>query len=180
MVLSLADPQQHRTHPNQPPIRPVSMPANASIGPPALTLGACIRLAGSPLNARRQPIPHSARGSLVPHFPRFRSLAAFGRRPWCPLTGRVGRHPKPITRAALQRAQSDGSSTPTSGHSRGKAGRPRPRRSLARLTRLRCDRCRARSRNARRGAMSTPGPAYSLARGPPAGPNRRQSPGLSV
>jgi hypothetical protein len=34
----------------------------------------------------------------VPYSPRFRSLAAFGRRPWCPLTGRVGRHPKPITR----------------------------------------------------------------------------------
>src|SRR5208282_960665 len=40
------------------------MPANASIGPPALTLGAGVRLTGSPLNARRQPIPHSARGSF--------------------------------------------------------------------------------------------------------------------
>jgi hypothetical protein len=62
-VLAVAVPQ-HRMHPNQPPIRPASMPANASIGPPALTLGAGVRLTGSPLNARRQPIPHSARGSL--------------------------------------------------------------------------------------------------------------------
>jgi hypothetical protein len=63
-VLGLAVPQQHRTHPNQPPIRPVSMPANASIGAPALTLGVIVRRTGSSLNARRQPIPHSARGSL--------------------------------------------------------------------------------------------------------------------
>jgi hypothetical protein len=67
-VLALAVPQ-HRTHPNQPPIRPVSMPANASIGPPALTLGAGVRLTGSPLNARRQPIPHRYRdrrqGNLI-------------------------------------------------------------------------------------------------------------------
>jgi ammonia channel protein AmtB len=41
----------------------------------------------------------------VPYSPRFRSLAAFGRRPWCPLTGRVGRHPKPITGAASRAAK---------------------------------------------------------------------------
>jgi hypothetical protein len=51
----------------------------------------------------------------VPHLPRFRSLPAFGRRPWCVWRGHRGRHPKPITRAADWGQRCGGRSTPDSG-----------------------------------------------------------------
>jgi hypothetical protein len=86
--------------------------------------------------------PHSAPGTTACHFPRFRSLEAFGRRPPASVFAGpsvIGRHPKPFTRAALQTACPPrtiypplrkvdalrgalGSSTPTSGPTRAVAG----------------------------------------------------------
>jgi hypothetical protein len=77
-----------------------------------LTLAApCSSAATSPTNALmgvgcRQPVrlpranPHSARGTTACHFPRFRSLKAFGRRPRCTPRRRDRQHPKPSTLSA--------------------------------------------------------------------------------
>src|SRR5271169_1565077 len=62
----------------------------------------------------------------VPYSPRYRSLAAFGRRPWCPLTGRVGRHPKPITKAAANFCERHGGTC----FNTGRQGTQPPRRFL--------------------------------------------------
>ena len=51
--------------------------------------------------------PHSAPGTTACHFPRFRSLEAFGRRPPASVFAApsvIGRHPKPFPRAALETA----------------------------------------------------------------------------
>jgi hypothetical protein len=63
------------------------------------------------------------------------SLAAFGRRPRCPLTGRVGRHPKPITDSATElRGRRGGRRRGVAQPSKLKPGR------MPRGTRLRCNR----------------------------------------
>jgi hypothetical protein len=74
------------------------MRANASIGPPALTLGAGVPLTGSPLNARRQPIPHSARGAFGCSISRgFVPWRLSDAGPGACGEALGGRHPKPIT-----------------------------------------------------------------------------------
>src|SRR6266852_3497411 len=48
--------------------------------------------------------PHSARRTTACHFPRFRSLEAFGRRPQAAefaAPAVIGRHPKPFTLAVI-------------------------------------------------------------------------------
>ena len=46
----------------------------------------------------------------APHFPRLRSLAAFGRRPSVPVAAYVrGRHPKPVTRPLITHSTKTGS-----------------------------------------------------------------------
>ena len=86
---------------------------------PTLTLAApCSSAATSPTNALmgvgcRQPVrlpranPRSARGTTACHFPRFRSLKAFGRRPRCTPRRRDRRHPKPSTSSTDQRCLRD-------------------------------------------------------------------------
>jgi hypothetical protein len=56
--------------------------------PPAFTAGA--NIFAPMLQQRCQPIPKHPLIRRVPYSPRFRSLAAFGRRPWCSLTGPRG------------------------------------------------------------------------------------------
>ena len=58
---------------------------------------------GCPHAARSRANPHSARRSRRHrcHFPRFRSLKAFGRRPRVRRDIAIGRHPKPSTNPAV-------------------------------------------------------------------------------
>src|SRR5271169_1770565 len=55
-------------------------------------------------NSRRRPRPIAPGSHRVPLSPRFRSLAAFGRRPWCVRRGPRDRHPKPVTFADYRTA----------------------------------------------------------------------------
>jgi hypothetical protein len=96
-VLDLHVPRRHRAGHDQHPIQ-LSMPANASIGAPALTLGVIVRRTGPPSHAPSQPIPHSARGSLgCPISRGFVPWRLSDAGPGACGEALGGRHPKPIT-----------------------------------------------------------------------------------
>ena len=68
--------------------------------------------------------PHSARGTAATHFPRFRALALFGRRPPERVVRPSSRRPKTCTKAEVELANADFRFTPQSRHPAGGLGCP--------------------------------------------------------